>query len=316
MVQLVEELGEMKLLERLHSFVSGKKALVGVGDDAAVIRVGKEQLLLSTDSLVEGVHFSFPWYSPYEVGKKAITVNVSDIVAMGGKAEYALVSLIVPPKMSLDVLDGIYKGISAAGKTYHVEVVGGNVSKGNQLVVDVTLVGSVQKKNLCLRKDAKPGDFIMVSGPLGGSAAGLALYAQRKKGFTRLEKLHRNPIVDVSFASGFLGSLHAMQDISDGLVCDLGHICKASKVGAVLYADNIPFSPDVPEAAKVLGKNPLDFALYGGEEYCLLFTVPGNKLSSVSGYLIGEITKKRGIRLYKQGKEKRLSVKGHDHFSV
>jgi thiamine-monophosphate kinase len=313
-MKTLKDIGEFGLIAQIEKRLGKGKAVVGIGDDTAVVRVGSKLLAYTTDSLVEGVHFSFSWFSPDEVGKKAIAVNVSDVGAMGGKPKYALVSLVVPKNTSLATITGIYDGMYAAAQRYGVSIVGGNVSKGKQFVIDVSMIGEVQKKHLCLRSDAKPGDFIMVSGHLGGAAAGLDAYKKNKSGFEVVKKLFRNPVAQSGKVKRYLGSIHALQDISDGLVADLGIICKQSGVGAVLYGSNIPIADETRKVAAVLGKDVLSYALFGADDLALVYTVSEKNLGKVAGYFIGEIRQKRGVYFYAGGKESRLEEKGFDHF--
>ncbi|MDA1196713.1 MAG: thiamine-phosphate kinase [Nanoarchaeota archaeon] len=313
MSKSLKDIGEFGLIKKLFSSVTRKDVIAGMGDDAAVVKVGGKLMLLSTDSLVEGVHFRFDWFSNEEIGRKAIEVNVSDINAMGGTASYVLVSIIAPSRFPVKRIEGIYSGMRSVCKKYDVALVGGNVAAGSEFSITVSIVGEVPQKDLKLRSSAKPGDFIFVSDTLGYGAAGLGLYHKKVSGYAPVKKRYRNPVADFSKVSGFLGAIHAMQDVTDGLVADVGHICDASKVGAVLFADNLPISDSVRVVAQTLGDDAARYGMFGGDDLVYVYTVAEKDIGKVQGYLIGEITSKRGVRVYHQGKEK--SVKGgFDHF--
>jgi len=306
--------GEFALIKRLTKDVKDKDIVRGIGDDAAVIKVGEKLLVVTTDTIVEGDHFSFEWFSAKQVGMKAIEINVSDVGSMGGKAKYALVSLVLPRDIDVKVIDDIYKGMREAGDKYKIEIVGGNVTHGKQLVIDIDMIGIVRKKDLKLRSGAKPGDFIFVSGDLGGSTAGLNLFLQKVGGHSYVKKKHLEPEAKFSKVSKFLSSINAMIDVSDGLASEVTRICEQSGCGAVIYTNNIPVKDSVRMAAKIVGKDALDYALYGGEDFELVYTVSEKNLDKVKGFLVGEITKRKGVYLHSKGKEKLITKKGYDHF--
>ena len=313
MVETLGDVGEFGLIKRLFAKATGKDVVAGMGDDAAVVKVGGKLMLLSTDSLVDGVHFRFDWFSNEEIGRKAIEVNVSDIHAMGGVARYVLVSIIAPSRFPVKRIEGIYSGMRAACKRHGVSLVGGNVARGKEFSLSLSIVGEVSNKDLKLRSGAKPGDFIFVSDQLGYGAAGLALYRGKIAGFSAVKKRYRNPVADFSRISGYLGSINALQDVTDGLVADVGHICDASKVGAVLFADNLPINDAVRSVARKLGDDAARYGMFGGDDLVFVYTVAEKDLSKVSGYLIGEITAKKGVRVYHRGKERGVKG-GFDHF--
>ncbi len=312
----LKDIGEFGLIKRIYKKVRDKDVLVGIGDDAAVIKVGKKLLVITTDTIVEGDHFSFEYFTAEQVGKKAIEINVSDIGSMGGMPKYALVSLVLPKELDVKVIDEIYRGMREVGDKYKVGIIGGNMTHGKQLVIDIDMIGEVKKENLCLRSDAKPGDFILVSGDLGSSAAGLNLFLKKIKGHDYVKKKHLEPKAKLHKVKKFLKYINAMEDISDGLGAELGHICEQSKVGAIIFKDNMPIKDETRRAAKSVGKCAVDYALYGGEDFELVFTVSEKNLNKVRGFLVGEITKRKGLYLYSKGKEKLIKKTGYDHFKV
>jgi thiamine-monophosphate kinase len=311
----LNKLGEFGIIKRISQKPKDKNILVGIGDDAAVLKIGKKLAVITTDTLVEGDHFNLSYFTPEQVGMKAIEINVSDIVSMGAIPKYALVSLALQKNMNIKFIDDLYKGMRKAAAKYGVEIIGGNLTHAKQIVIDIDLIGFATKQNLCLRSQAKPGDFILVSGDLGASTAGLNLFLKKIKGHDYVKKKHLEPKAAPQKVKPFLKYINAMEDVSDGLASEIQHICEQSNVGAVIYADNIPIKDETRKAAKRVKKNPLDYALYGGEDFELVFTVNEKNLSKVKGYLVGEITKNKDIKIYQKGKETLLKKRGYDHFA-
>lgn len=310
----ISRIGEFGLINRIKQKPKDKNILVGIGDDAAVLKIGNKLAVITTDTLVEGDHFKLDYFTPEQIGMKAIEINVSDIGSMGAKPKYALVSLALKKNMDVKFVDELYKGMRKAASKYGVEIVGGNLTHANQIVIDIDLIGFVEKKNLCLRSNAKPGDFILVSGDLGASTAGLNLFLKKIGGHNYVKKKHIEPKAKLKKVKPFLKYINAMQDISDGLAAEVSHICGQSKVGAVIYADNVPIKDETRKAAKAAKKDALDYALYGGEDFELVYTVSEKDLKKAKGFLVGEITKKKDIMIYKKGKSSRLKKHGYDHF--
>jgi len=306
--------GEFALIKSITKKAKDKNVVVGIGDDAAVIKSGKKYLVLTTDTIVDGDHFSLKYFTPEQVGKKAIEINVSDVASMGALPKYALVSLVLPRDIDVKIIDKIYKGIWQACKKYNAEIIGGNITHGKQLVIDIDMIGEVKKEDLRLRSQAKPRDFILVSGDLGSSTAGLHLFLKNIKGHNKVKKAHLEPKAKFYKVKNFLKHINAMIDVSDGLASEIERICEQSNVGAIIFKNNIPLDDSTIKAASVVGKDPYDFALYGGEDFELVYTVSEKNLSKVKGFLVGEITKKKGIRIYSKGKERLLKKHGYDHF--
>jgi len=306
--------GEFALIERLSKKPVGKDIIKGIGDDAAVIKKGDRYLVFTTDTLVEGDHFSFKYFTPLQAGKKAVEINVSDIGAMGAKPEYFLVSLVLPEKIDAEIIEEIYRGMRSAGKKYQIEIIGGNVTHGNQLIIDICMIGEAKKDNLKFRSSAKPGDFIMVSGDLGSSSAGLNLFLKNVDGLEEVKKKHLEPEAKFYKVMPFLKYINAMIDVSDGLASEVKRICEQSGTGAVIYEDSIPIKPATEKAAKASGKKAIDFALYGGEDFELVYTVSKENFDKVKGYKVGEITRKKGVRLLRNCKEEIIKKHGWDHF--
>jgi thiamine-monophosphate kinase len=309
----IEKIGEFGLIDRITKKVNDKNVLIGIGDDAAVIKPNNLQVL-TTDTLVEGDHFKKSWFSPQQVGMKAIEINVSDIAAMGAIPKYVLISLILPSDEDVGFIDKVYQGMWKTCKKYKMSIVGGNITHGPKTAISVTLIGEVKKKDLRLRSQAKAGDFICVTGRIGNGKAGLRLFQKNIKGYKKTKQLYLEPKAQLKLALKNTPYINAMEDISDGLASEVKHICDQSKVGAIIYKDNIPISDEVRQIAKKLKQDPYDYALFGGEDFQLVFTVKEKNLNKVKGFLVGEITKKKGVRIYTKGKEMKIKKKGYDHF--
>ena len=311
--------GEFALIDRIKNKIKlySKEVAAGIGDDAAVLKYDKKNyLLFTTDMLVENDHFSLKYSIPEQIGMKAIEQNVSDIAAMGGIPKFAVVSLALPQDIEADFVDKLYIGINKKSKTYKIDIVGGNITHSKEIVINISLTGFVKKKYLALRSGAKIGDLIFCSGDVGKSAAGLELLRGNKNGKSIKEHLEPKCRLDLARKLVKVG-VNSMIDVSDGVASEVNHICEESKVGAIIYADNIPISKNTLNDSKKIKKNPLDFALYGGEDFELVFTANKNKLNQMKKYdaaVIGEIVDKRnGIKLIR--KDKRLDLEsGFDHF--
>lgn len=306
--------GEFGLIKRLTKKPISSDIIKGIGDDAAVIKVESKYLLFTTDTLVEGDHFSLVYFTPEKIGKKAVEINVSDIGAMGGVPRFFLVSLVLPRDIQVELVDGIYHGMWEASKKYGIEIIGGNITHGPTLVIDICMIGEAKEEDLKFRSNAKVGDYILVSGPLGSSTAGLKLFLNHIDGYDEVKRKHVEPEAKFYKVRPFLKHINAMIDVSDGLASEVTRICEESKTGAIIFCDSIPMDSLAVEAAKALGDDALDYALYGGEDFELVFTVSEKNLAKVKGYVVGKITTDQGIRLLKEGKEEVLTKTGYDHF--
>jgi len=306
--------GELFLIEQLQkNFQYNLKSLVaGIGDDAAVIKYGKDYLLFTTDMMLEGVHFDLHYITPYQIGFKLISVNVSDIYAMGGTPMYALLNIALRKKTETSFFNMLFKGIKHALSYYKTILIGGDISAVRKdIYLSATIIGSTIKP--ILRSGAKEGDKIYVTGYLGESACGLEIL--KKKGMcvkpsNNLLKRHlmpaaRNP-------DKLKGIATSMIDISDGLLIDLTRLCDESKVGARIYEEKIPISPQMRKTALSLGLSPLNLAMTGGEDYELLFTAPHNK--KIKAIYIGDIVKSERVIIDKLGFKKAFEPKGYQHF--
>ncbi|RKY39947.1 MAG: hypothetical protein DRP75_00075 [Candidatus Omnitrophota bacterium] len=299
------QIGEIEVIRRLTQHLKGNGEVIrGVGDDAAVLAYSaREYLLFSTDMLIGGVHF--PSLADlrakreqrsafYNVGWKALACSISDIIAMGGIPQHCLISLGLRADMDYSLLKQLYTGIEEIASHYRINIVGGDVVESEEMVVNIALLGRVKKENLVLRSGAKVGDRILLSGEL-----------RRKEKHRELPPLDKVQTLIKRF------NIHSMIDISDGLILDLSRIIKESKKGAKIYLEKIPISP-----SRNRRKDLLREALYGGEEFELLFTTDKDSAERIVqeslGYIIGEINGKKGVIESSQGK--RIEIDGYQHF--
>lgn len=307
------ELGEFGLIEYLTKAVelTQSTTLKGIGDDAAVLDFSNKKTLISTDLLLEGIHFDLRYVPLKHLGYKAVQVNLSDIYAMNGKASQITFSIGLSSKFPLEAVEEIYEGALIACKKYEVDLIGGDTSASAQgLVISVTSIGYGEADKIAYRSGAKEGDLLCVSGDLGGAYVGLQLLEREKRIFLenpqiqpdlegkdyiverQLKPEARKDIVELFQTYDILP--HAMIDISDGLASEILHICKASQVGCKLYEDKIPIDPMTYDTAREFGLDPTVCALNGGEDYELLFTVPQDAYDKVKNQLditiIGYIT--------------------------
>jgi thiamine-monophosphate kinase len=295
-----------------------------IGDDCAVLpKNSTHDLIISTDLLVEDIDFRRNWLIPKLLGHKALAVSLSDIAAMGGTPIWSMLSIGIPKDVwQTNFVDEFYDGYLRLAKKFNVELVGGDVSKmPDRIVIDSIIGGEVKRNKAVMRSTANVGDLIFLTGKLGGASAGLNLLEQGFR-YSDGERIWRNdlmlkqlsPFPQISAGERLAKVATSMIDISDGLSSDLRHICEASNVGAKIYADKIPIHKKIGGLTKNFAEQ-LDFALNGGEDYELLFTVKPNKAKDLPYLLIGEITDKNClIELDTNGKIERIEPQGFQHF--
>ncbi|BBB92298.1 thiamine-phosphate kinase [Methylomusa anaerophila] len=327
----LEQVGEFGLIRLLATDTINDPAtvVVGIGDDAAVFLPAARQLqLLTTDMLVENIHFDLKTTTPWQLGYKAIAVNLSDIAAMGGVPRQAAVSLALPRNTQVEFVANLYQGMKEICREFGVNIVGGDtVSSPQGLVINVVLTGEVEPANLVKRSGAQAGDVVIVTGNLGNSAAGLDILnteCWEEFDFARpLVTSHLTPRPQVKLGQLLAAAgASSMNDISDGLGSESHEIAKASGVGMVLYADRIPLSQEAIQAAAKFSKIPLNYALYGGEDYQLLVTMPPDKFERLRHQeqlrliLIGEVTEAKDevILIYPDGTTEKIEPRGYNHF--
>jgi thiamine-monophosphate kinase len=336
----ISSLGEFGLIEHLTKNIEFHNAssIVGVGDDAAIIDHFGKQTVITTDLLVEGVHFDLMYTPLKHLGYKSVVVNLSDIYAMNAQPTQIIVSLAISNRFSVEALDELYEGIYAACREYKVDLVGGDTTSSQKgLFINVTAIGEVAPDKYVRRNTANVNDLICVSGYLGGAYLGLLLLEREKQIY--LETKGVQP--DLENRDYILGRLlkpearkdvieffekvslqpTSMMDISDGLSSEILHICKQSEVGAVVYEDKIPVHDETKEFAYKLEIDPTACALSGGEDYELLFTIAQadyEKIKDVEGiHVIGYVTDaSEGANLISRGGNKHpLTAQGWNAFS-
>ncbi len=332
----LSSLGEFGLIDRIAKKINVKKSRVkiGIGDDAAVIKTSKNTLvILTTDTLIEDVHFDLRYFSFFFLGWKALAANISDVISMGGTPTEALISLGLPKNVKVESVDELYSGIKKLARKYGISIAGGDiVSSPRKIVIGITVLGEAKKKNILLRKGAKVGEVILVSGDIGASALGLALLKKkkvyRKKNYAIKKHLSPKPRVKEARIIAESRLATSMIDLSDGLVRSLIEIGKSSNVGSLILLDALPIRREIKELSNKLGKSVLDFALYGGEDYELLVTCKKKDALRLSSLvkrktgtpltILGEITEKsKGIKV-KTPSERIVPLKGtgYEHFKV
>jgi thiamine-monophosphate kinase len=323
------ELGEFGLIGRIARAVSSRADVVtGIGDDAAVtIPVPGNAQLTTTDMLLEGVHFDLAFTPPRLLGHKALAVNLSDIAAMGGVPRHCYLALALPPGMTVEFVDEFMAGLLELGERHDVVLAGGDTCASRSgLVISLTVVGEQAPERVVGRGGARSGDQIFVTGVLGDSALGLRLLRQGVREGGAVQR-HLAPIPRL--AEGRMlaerGLASAMIDISDGLLSDLGHICRRSAVGALVELPLLPLSAEFRAVAAVDGAAVADLPLSGGEDYELLFTVPPERAGEVGALFaaagtpvsrIGEISAGRLLVRDGHGEISAPRQRGFDHFPV
>lgn len=317
---------ELDLISKIRQKekIKDKSVIVGIGDDAAVIDRGKVYELVTSDMLIEGDHFRLDWATPQQIGKKAMEVNLSDIAAMGGVPKYTFVSLCLSKKVDAKWAFTVYKGMKKA--SCEVPILGGDITHGDKVAINVALIGEVEKDRCCFRSGARLKDVICVTGDIGGSTAGLSILGRR--GGSRLAptteycvRKHLEPTAKIKEGRILSKYVNSMIDISDGLGSEISHICKESRVGARVYSDKVPINIQVKKTAQLLEGDPLKWAMSGGEDFELLFTISPKKLADLrcehtdfECFEVGEIiSRKKGVKFVLSGEEKEMPG-GYEHF--
>lgn len=335
----VNELGEFGLINHLtRNFpLRNQASLKGVGDDAAVIDNGSWLTLVSTDMLVEGIHFDLAYTPLKHLGYKAIVVNLSDIYAMNGRPKQVTVSIALSNRFSVEALDDLYAGIRAACDFYQVDLVGGDTTSSPRgLVLSVTAIGQGEKEKLAYRNGAQVGDLVCISGNLGAAYLGLQILEREKQIYFSNPEIQpdlegqdyligrflkpeaRRDMIELFDQNKLVPT--AMIDISDGLSSDLFHLCEQSGVGAFIEESGVSIHPDAQLQALQFQLDPITCALSGGEDYELLFTIRPQDLDKVKYlpdiYIAGEITPlEDGVKLHtKGGNIHDIKAQGWKHF--
>ena len=309
----IATLGEFALIETLtKSFeIKDSSTQFGIGDDAAVIQHDKDETLISTDLLIEGIHFDLSYMPLKHLGYKAVMVNLSDIFAMNAVATQITVSIAVSNRFPLEALEELYLGIHLACKNYKVDLIGGDTTSSTKgLVISVTAIGKANKDEITFRNGAKEGNLVLVTGDLGGAYMGLQVL-EREKAVFQVNPQSQPDLSEYSYCierqlkpesridiKALLEDLGvkptAMIDISDGLSSEILHLSKASKLGCQIYEDKIPIDPEVVKTCEEFKINNTTAALNGGEDYELLFTIEQGDYEKIKGHphlsVIGHMT--------------------------
>jgi thiamine-monophosphate kinase len=335
----INQLGEFGLIDRIRRNFSLNNAhsVFGIGDDAAVLDGGEDFILLTTDMLVEGIHFDLTYTPIHHLGYKAVAVNVSDIAAMNGKAEQITVNLALSNRFSVEAIDALYEGIKAACVNYKIDLIGGDTTSSTSgLIISISAVGRVPKNKITYRNGAKENDILCVTGDLGAAFTGLQVLEREKQVFLSnpdmqpgLEKydylvgrqLKPEARTEIIYDLEEFGVIPtSMIDISDGLASELFHISNESKVGVRIYEDKIPIDQLAYETAVEFNLDPITCALNGGEDYELLFTINKADQDKIKNHpdvhMIGYIHPRAGqnAMVTKQGNVVALRAQGWDHF--
>jgi thiamine-monophosphate kinase len=326
----LSDLGEFGFIHRITPgcIVEPERVVMGIGDDCAVTLGENGYLnLVTTDLLIERIHFVLDFTTGYQLGQKAMAVNLSDIAAMGGTPRDAVVSIAIPKHVDVQFLDELYRGLKAMARRHGLNILGGDTSRSeHDLILSVTMTGRVREDQVLYRAGARPGDRIFVTGYLGDSAGGMHAVVNHRlpnnDNATTLAARYREPLPHVrqGQAIAATGLASAMIDISDGLSADLTHVCTTSGVGCVIDTHRLPLSSELKAYCEKTGLDPIALALYGGEDYVLLCTGDAElgaslRTSGADAIEIGDITdgKERVIRRT-DGTHEQLGLGGWDHF--
>lgn len=330
-MKTLREIGEFGLIAKIRDRMpaSLREVIRGIGDDVAVLGLGKKTLLITTDILIEDIHFERSWADPYRLGRKALAVNLSDIAAMGGNPKYFLISIGLPKDLSSSFVSLLYRGLKTEAKQFQVDLIGGDTSLSEKIVINICLIGEGRRKDLLFRNGAKPGEDLYVSGTLGDAALGLKILKDRGPGKKPKGLIDRhlvpNPRIELGQTLARRHLASAMIDVSDGLLSDTLHLLEESKVGARIWRDRVPLSNLYRRWVRVYSKDTYQMALSGGEDYELLFTSSPKmrqKILSLSDSFhlpitrVGEILRaEEGFHLIGKDGERIHSLQtGFDHF--
>lgn len=336
----INEAGEFALIERMQAVLGtpdDADVLVGIDDDAAVYRVGEDRVhVITTDALIEAVHFDRLFMPMEYLGFKALSVNVSDVLAMNAMPRYATVALGVPDTISVEMVEALYRGLKQAATAYGVTIVGGDTTAARFLTLAVTVVGEAAEEAVVYRSGAQPGDVLCVTGDLGAAYAGLKVMLDQRRAMhdegsayqpnlepfqyviqRQLAPLARRQTIEEWASRGVRPN--ALIDVSDGLASEVHHLCTQSGCGALLYAATLPIAAETHSVADLFAEDADTYALFGGEDYELLFALPEDALEQLdpeSFVAVGLVTEAdEGIRVQMgEGETIALPFTGYQHF--
>ena len=337
----VSEIGEFGLIAHLRGVLgeagAGADIVSGIADDAAVYRIGEGRVhVVTTDALIEGTHFDRSFMPMEHLGFKAMAVNVSDIAAMNARPRYATLTLGLPQNVSVEMVGQLYEGMRRACRAYDLRVVGGDTTSARQLTLSVTVIGEAREEDVVYRKGAQVGDVLCVTGDLGAAYAGLKVLAEQRRALQEQGDDYAPEVGEFSYViqrqlapQAQLSTVktwaergvrpHALIDISDGLASEVHHLCEASHVGALVRGAALPIAPETRSAADHFAEDVDVYALFGGEDYELLFALPEDDLDRLdpeSFVAMGEVTDaEQGVHLQTpEGETVRLEPGGYQHF--
>jgi thiamine-monophosphate kinase len=316
------EISENTLIKGIRRFETpSDKITRGIGDDGAVVDVEEGSYVFVQDAMTEHIHFEFSFMDGYDIGRKALYINISDILAMGALPLYFMVTIGIPAKMSYKTIQRMYRGMRRAAREFNTFLLGGDTTEAKtDFFIDVSMVGKVVTKRYLGRNRAEKGDLIGVTGILGESAYGLSLLREGRTGKRIMRFINRYRAPKPPYAVWKELVKHdittSMMDVSDGLIIDLEKMMTESKKGARVNLDNIP----MPRLLRKEGKESL--ALAGGEDYQFLFTFPPDRRETITAItkmgfpisIIGEVNTGKGVRLFEKGKERKIVQRGYEHF--
>jgi thiamine-monophosphate kinase len=316
------EISENKLISRIRGYEDASRLVLrGIGDDGAVVNLSGGQYVLVQDAMVEHVHFKFSFVNPYNVGKKAVYVNISDVLSMGALPLFFLVTIGINPSLAAKDITRLYRGMRQAAREFGAVMIGGDTTESkHDFFIDVSMIGKIIAKSYLGRDKARVGDYIAVTGSLGESAYGLHLFQEGKdkRGLKRFARRYASPKPNLAVWKEIMKHdiTRAMMDVSDGLLIDLGRMMVESRTGAVIHLESVPMP-------SILRENSQEtLALAGGEDYQFLFAFPKRKLATVHRLIkqgnpisiIGEVVHGKGVKVLSDGKTLKTPVQGYEHF--
>ena len=321
---LISDVGEFGLIERIGTWLADQPAqgvAVGLGDDAAVVMAGSGEVVVSTDMLVEGRHFRRDWSTGADVGAKAAAENLADLAAMGARGTTLVVALGLPADLPVDWVGDLYAGLRDEADPWAVAIVGGDVVRGDRVVVSVTALGTLAGQAPVLRSGARPGDVVAVAGRLGWAAAGLSILSRGFRTPRALVDAHRRPAPPYQAALAAAGGgATAMIDVSDGLVADLGHVARASRVAVEIDPGLLAVDEPVASAAAAFNADPLVWVLTGGDDHAIAAAFPDEQALPEGFAAIGRVSAVEDVEVLEgpgvtvAGRVPRGGG-GHDHFA-
>lgn len=322
----IKELGEFSFINSIakDTIFDAETVKVGIGDDCAVYTSQEDMdQLITTDTMVDGVHFSMQFMRPYDIGYRLMAANISDIAAMGGTPKQVVISIAIPKDQKVDDLQGIYDGIKSHCREYNINLIGGDtVATSGPLILTATVIGEVKKDQAVLRSKANIGDWVGVTNTLGLAAVGLDVMAYDADGYFAAKAAFQRPKAQVKLGHLLRSrGVSAMNDISDGLASELQEIAKASRVHIIIDKNSMPYHKDTLEWGEERGIDPIEFALFGGEDFQLVFTVNSEEKEKLEEHplitFIGRvIDKEPGLSLFTSEDEEPeiINETGYKHF--